>query len=328
MLQEIKDGVTQKAMAQLSGASVTAVNRYITTNNIEPLDLGVQRNYRYSIENTRKVISAVFTNEKKNIKFKRQAFYNFKGGTGKTSICFQVSTHLAMMGYNILVIDADPQAHLSTSLGFANDNDHLTLFDCIVRKQEVEKIIHNIYPGLDCIPSNLSLTRLEAELNQMPKREERVKFELENIEKKYDFIFIDTNPTISNLNRNIITYADIMNIVCETQPYSLNGLKLLVEDLNQFFYYMQLPIKTINIIPNKYEDRSNNSAESMSALRTYYTNYLKEDFAVRKSEDIINSGKLGKPLAMFVKKNSIALEDIIELVHHIIRISISKQVGK
>ena len=322
MLDYETDGITQRTMAQIANASITAVNRYISAHNISPIDRAAQRYYKYSIENVRNIVGALFTNEKKNIKNKRHAFYNFKGGTGKTSICFQVSSHVAMMGYNVLVIDADPQAHLSSSFGFLNDNDCLTLFDCLVGKRDISSIIHNIYPGLDCIPSNLSLTRLESELNQMPKREERIKFELSSIEDKYDFVFIDTNPTISILNRNIITYSDIINIICETQPYSLNGLKLLIEDLNQFSYYMQMKSKILNIIPNKYEDRSNNSAEAMSALKTYYSSYLREDFAIRKSEDIITSSKIAKPLAFFAKKNSIALEDIIELVHYLIEISL------
>ncbi len=63
-----------------------------------------------------------------NIIKKRHSFYNFKGGTGKTSICFQLSYHLSIMGYKVLVIDADPQAHLSTSLGVMQNNNNLTLF--------------------------------------------------------------------------------------------------------------------------------------------------------------------------------------------------------
>ena len=65
---------------------------------------------------------------------KKFAFYNFKGGTGKTSICFQVATHIALMGYNVLVIDTDPQGHLSTSCGFPNDDSFLTLYDFLIRK--------------------------------------------------------------------------------------------------------------------------------------------------------------------------------------------------
>ena len=313
------DGLTQKIMADLSGVSNSTISRYISENHIVAIDDGTQRNLRYSIANSRGIIKAV-SDINRDIKKKKQAFYNFKGGTGKTSICFQVATHLAMMGYNVLAIDSDPQAHLSLSLGVMKD-DNMTLYDIICGNQKAKDVIINIYEGLDCIPSNLSLTRLETELSNIPRREERIKIELDYLKDQYDFIFLDTNPTISLLNRNIIYFVDILNIVCETQPYSLNGLKLLMEDLEKFFHYMGIDKRDINIIPNKYEDRTSNSGEAMAVLKSFYSKFLKEDFAIRRSEDIINSSKYSKPLAFFARRNSIALEDIIDLIKHIIKIS-------
>ncbi len=317
MIEE-KDGLVQWTIAKLSDTSSATVSRYIASNNFKPLDLSIHRNQRYSIDNSRKIVKGLLSKTQTTIKKKKFAFYNFKGGTGKTSICFQVSTHIALMGYKVLVIDTDPQGHLSTSCGFPNDDSFLTLYDFLVKKIKFSDIKKTIFEGLDCIPSNLSLTRLEVELNQLPKREERFSIELAEIEKDYDFIFVDTNPTISLVNRNVITFCDVINIVCETQPYSLNGLKLLVEDLERFYAHMRIQSRELNIIPNKYEDRTSSSAEAMTALREYYEKYIKLDFAVRRSEDINIGAKLGKPLALFAKKNSIALADIIELVQYLL----------
>jgi chromosome partitioning protein len=318
MIEKEKDGLVQWTIAKLCDISAPTVNRYISSNGFRPLDLSIHRNQRFSIDNSRKIIQGLLAKTKTSIKKKKFAFYNFKGGTGKTSICFQVSTHMALMGYKVLIIDTDPQGHLSTSCGFPNDDSFLTLYDFLVRKIKFSEIKKTLFDGLDCIPSNLSLTRLEVELNQLPKREERFSIELAEIEKDYDFIFVDTNPTISLLNRNVITFCDVLNIVCETQPYSLNGLKLLVEDLERFYSHMRIPARELNIIPNKYEDRTSSSAEAMTVLREYYGPYIKPDFAIRRSEDINTGAKLGKPLALFAKKNSIALADIVELVHYLL----------
>jgi chromosome partitioning protein len=65
----------------------------------------------------------------------------------------------------------------------------------------------------------------------------------------------------------------------------------------------------------------------MTVLKNYYSEYIKPDFAIRKSEDINTSSKLSKPLAFFAKKNSNALEDVIEMVHYIIKISEEKENG-
>lgn len=317
-----QEGITQGTMVKFSRLSSSAISRYLSSHNIHPVDEGNQRNRRYDIASARKAVAGLRGDDIKIIN-KKHAFYNFKGGTGKTSLCFQVASHMSLMGYKVLVIDTDPQAHLSVSFGLTND-DNLTLYDVIVGNQKVESVIKNIYEGLDCIPANLSLTRLESELSSLMKREERFSIELQGLEEKYDFIFIDTNPTISILNRNVLNYVDVLDIVCETQPYSLNGLKLLMEDLERFYRHMRIEPKITNIIPNKYEDRTANSAEAMTVLRNYYSQYLKENFAIRRSEDIVTSAKIGKPLAFFAKKNSIALDDIIELNHYIIEISKSK----
>lgn len=317
MINLEKDGLTQHMMALISNSNVSTVNRYIKSKSYIPLDLNAYRNLKYNVEVVRDVIKSLF-NLKKKITKRKHAFYNFKGGTGKTSLCYQISSHAALMGFNVLVIDADPQGHLSTSCGFPSENNCLTLYDCIIGKIKVEDVIQTIFPGYDCIPSNLSLTRLEAEINNLPKREERLKIALEPFDKKYDLVFIDTNPTISILNRNVITYVDILNIVCETQPYSLNGLRLLLEDLTKFFHHMQMDSCDLNIIPNKYEDRTTSSAEAMTALREYYSDFIKPDFAVRRSEDINTSAKLSKPLAFFAKRNSNAMYDIVELLLYLI----------
>ncbi len=316
MINKETDGLLQGTIAHLCGTSLATVNRQVISKEYKPLDVSVHRNQRYSISDSREIIRNILYKNGVEVTKKKFAFYNFKGGTGKTSVCFQIASHTAFMGYKVLVIDADPQGHLSTSCGFPNDDSFLTLFDFLIRKVKFDDVKKNIFEGLDCVPSNLSLTRLEVELNQLPKREERFSMELAEIEKEYDFIFIDTNPTISLLNRNVITFCDVINVICETQPYSLNGLKLLVEDLERFYSHMSIPSRELNIIPNKYEDRASSSAEAMTALREYYRSYIKEDYAIRRSEDINTAARLGKPLACFAKKNSIALADIIELVHY------------
>lgn len=319
MIDNNKDGLVQRTVAMMCGVSPTTVNRYITSNNCTPMDNSVSRNQRFSIKDSRDMVRNVVLKKDFNIFSKKFSFYNFKGGVGKTSLCYQLSSHIALMGFNVLVIDADPQGHLSTSCGLSSDNNYLTLYDFLIRGEPFENVKKTIFEGYSCIPANLSLTRLEDDLAKLENKSSRLLSAMQAIEKDYDFIFIDTNPTISLLNRNVVMFSDVINVVCETQPYSLNGLKLLLEDLDKFYVYMKMEPRKLNIIPNKYEDRAASSAEAMTALRDYYGKYVKPDFAIRKSEDINISAKLGKPLAFFAKKNSIALEDTIELLHDYLR---------
>lgn len=140
-------------------------------------------------------------------------FYNFKGGTGKTTICFQVVQTLALLGFNVLAIDLDPQGHLSNLLRFGRNEKVATMYDAMVDNVPIDDCIYHLFNGLDVIPSNLSLTRIEVPLSQEMHREEILYSLLTEIKDKYDFILIDTNPTISALNLNALFAADRINIV-------------------------------------------------------------------------------------------------------------------
>jgi chromosome partitioning protein len=310
-------GISQSCMSQMIGAAASKISRHVFASNVQSLPGYTSKRSRYSIESTRMVLSELFRNSLEVDK-KVHCFYNFKGGTGKTSLCFQVSSQLALLGFNVLVVDADPQAHLTASLGINRSRSYMTLFDVLDGKADAKDVVVNIHPGLDCIPSHISLTRAEVLLSQMTKREERVKTALQPLESTYDFIIFDMNPNISLLNRNILVYSSLINIICETQPYSLDGLKILMEDMNRFFKDMQMTMPETMITPNKYEDRTATSGEAMTLLRDYYSRYIKPDFAIRKSEDINISAKNRLPLPFFARSNSLAFSDTIELVQYII----------
>ncbi|WP_010302085.1 ParA family protein [Candidatus Odyssella thessalonicensis] len=255
---------------------------------------------------------------------KVHAFYNFKGGVGKTTLSFQIASHLSILGFKILLIDTDPQANLTNCFAVTPNLNAPTLYDVLIKGIPIKQSIITISEGLDFIQSNISLTRLEAELIHQTRKEELLKDILDQLYEEYDFIIIDANPNINQINRNVINAAQVINIVCETQPFSIMGLSLLNEDMKSFFWKMKKDVPLIHVIPNKYEDRVSTSSEAMHTLREYFSEYLKKDFAIRKSEDFNISAKSALPLAFFCKQNSNAWEDIVEIIHHIIMISENK----
>ncbi|HJK86589.1 MAG TPA: AAA family ATPase [Candidatus Megaira endosymbiont of Nemacystus decipiens] len=222
-----------------------------------------------------------------------------------------MSVHMALLGFNVLAIDCDPQSHLTYALGFGEEENNVTLYDVLINKMPIQESIKNVYPGVDVIPSDLSLTRIEFPLSQSTNREKILKKSIESIKKQYDFIFLDTNPTISVLNQNATYCADIINIICETQPFSLKGLEMLVGELEEFSNAMEKEI-LYKIIPNKYESKTASSQEVLGSLRYDYKNAVMES-VVRKCEDINISAKKQMPICAFCKKRSIAFEDMCDL---------------
>ena len=319
---------SQADIASYAEVTPSVVSHHIAKHQIMAIQSGAKSEQRkkYNFQVARTIIKEFQTKDHAP-KYKTQVFFNFKGGTGKTSLCHQLSVMFALYGYKILVIDCDPQAHLSYSLGCDEQADNLTLYDVIVNKVSIEEaIIKNVYEGLDLIPANLSLTRLELPLNQMPNREKVLLKLLEKTRDNYDFVFMDTNPTISTLNRNATLAADMLNIVCETQPYSLKGLEILVAEINAFAEVMEKPIN-YQIIPNKYESKTAISQESLGILHTSYRDNVLES-VVRKSEDINLSAKMRKPVFGICNKKSVALEDIKDLGKELMRKSTYKIKGE
>ena len=176
-----------------------------------------------------------------------------------------MAVHMSLFGYKTLAIDCDPQAHLTHVLGVEEEEENLTLYDIIVNNLPAREAITNIYPGLDLIPSDISLTRIESVLSSKPNREKTLDKALKPLKEEYDFIFFDTNPTISLLNQNATYCADVINIVCETQPLSLKGLDILIRELNDFSRAMEVDIP-YRIIPNKYESKTATSQEVLGSL--------------------------------------------------------------
>ncbi len=223
---------------------------------------------------------------------------------------------LSILGFNVLVLDLDPQGHLSSVLGVPEDWSGPTIYDVLINELPLSQALVEVSVGLHLLPANISMTRIEVPLGLKNKREERLKTLIDPLRSTYDFILIDTNPTISTLNMNALVAADRINIVCETQPFSLNGLFVLISEMKRFFSDMSID-RDCCIIPNKYEVKTALSQEVLGTIRSEFGSRV-VNAIIRKSEDINISTKNKMPLFAFSKKSSSAFEDIMDLVHEIV----------
>ena len=310
---------SQSILSMVSDTTPSTLSRTTSKKNLKSTD---NSRRKYTFKESRGILKELVASKYK-IEKKIQIFFNFKGGTGKTSICHQISVHMALLGFNVLTIDCDPQAHLTYALGFEEGEENTTLYDIIVNNLPIRESIREVYPGLSVIPSDLSLTRIELPLSQSTNREKVLQKIIDPLRSTYDFIFLDTNPTISILNQSATYCADVVNIVCETQPFSIKGLEMLIRELDDFSRAMEKQIH-YQIIPNKYEAKTATSQEILGSLRYDYKDSVMESI-VRKSEDINISAKKQMPVCAFAKKRSTALEDICDLSLDLLRKSSSKK---
>jgi chromosome partitioning protein len=230
---------------------------------------------------------------------RKQLFLNFKGGTGKSTISASYGFRLAQMGVRTLMIDLDPQGHLTQCLGLNSEQYPKTLFNALVEKEEIEKIIVKTdLPTLDVIPSNLNLSPAELSLFSMNSREFRLKRLLSTIEGKYELIVMDASPSIGLLNLNAILASNDLLIPVLADFLSYHGLKILFETLSTVEEDFSFVFESIFIFLNRYNESMGICRRSKKALESHYSNYLLRT-VVRQDTKIAEATSHGAPIFLF-----------------------------
>lgn len=151
---------------------------------------------------------------------------NNKGGVGKTTSTANIGTGLHNLGYNVLLVDLDPQANLSDGLGISEDEDIDTIYE-VIRGKIKTLPIYQTKSGPYIVPSNLNLSGAEIDLNTKSRREYFL-YELLSIHKiKFDYILIDCPPSLGILSLNALTASDGVIIPIQSQYYALKGMTKL-----------------------------------------------------------------------------------------------------
>lgn len=161
------------------------------------------------------------------------AIANHKGGCGKTTTAINLAYSLSLINKKVLLVDMDPQGHSTLGLNIDPDRLEKTNFDLLTpnAKTMVNKVKLNIYKNLDLLPANMMLAFLEQLLAGKKQREFRLKKVLSKVKNNYDFIIIDTAPSLGLLTINALLAANKVIITLEPSNYALHGLSKIEETL-------------------------------------------------------------------------------------------------
>jgi chromosome partitioning protein len=195
---------------------------------------------------------------------------NQKGGVGKTTTAINLSAILAENEKKVLIIDIDPQANATSGLGFDKNNLKLNIYDCIINKVEpTEVIIETKFKNLYILPSNVNLVGAQVEMINMPKREFLLKEIVSKIKDNFDFIFIDTPPSLGILTLNGLVAADSVLIPIQCEYYAMEGLSQLLNTIKIVRQRLNPYLKIEGILFTMYDSRTNLSGQVVADVSKY-----------------------------------------------------------
>ncbi|MCD6361758.1 MAG: ParA family protein [Armatimonadetes bacterium] len=160
---------------------------------------------------------------------------NQKGGVAKTTTAINLAACAALDDHSVLVVDSDPQANATSGLGIDRSQLEYCLYDLLTRPEGVsspavdEVIVPTSTPNLDVLPATLDLAGAQIELASAIARERRLRRVLEPIRDLYDYIFVDTAPSLGILTINALAAVDQVLIPIQCEYYALEGLSQLLE---------------------------------------------------------------------------------------------------
>ena len=200
------------------------------------------------------------------------AIINQKGGSGKTTSSINIGAGLTKLKKKVLLIDLDPQAHLTYSLGVPIDSIEKSVYNLLRKEVTLNEIIIE-KDRLYLVPSTLDLSGAETELSNIEGKEFLLKEGLKELEG-FDYILIDCPPSLGLLTINALTTASEIFIPLQTEFLALQGMSKLLESIEVVKKRLNKKIEVTGIIATRYDKRKNLNKEVVEKIKEYFKDKL------------------------------------------------------
>ncbi len=191
---------------------------------------------------------------------------NHKGGVGKTTSAINIGAGLVELGQKVLLIDLDPQANLSLSLGIPRQRS--TIYEALRGESELEPFTYR--EGLDVVMSTLDLSGAEMELINEAGREFILRELFEPVKEDYDYIIIDCPPSLGLLTLNALTSSDLVYIPLQAEFLALQGLAKIKQIIDKVKFRLNKKLEIGGVIATMYDARKVLNRDVVETIRKYF----------------------------------------------------------